>query len=243
MMSRRKPIYFVLSALILTLMFSGCSITIQKGRRSDIEKIKSLNYETDALNTRLDQLQEEKEKEIGVLEKTKKLLAKRLKKEINDKDVRLEMATKGLAIIFLTEVLFDSGKADLKKEAYPVLDKVAKVLKENVGGRDIGIEGHTDNEPIKYSGWKSNWELSTSRATSVLHYLVDEKSIAPERVSATGYGEYKSVVSNNTPEGRRQNRRVEVVILPKNIEKIQADMDKISERKRKIERKLRRYKK
>ena len=80
---------------------------------------------------------------------------------------------------------------------------------------NIGIEGHTDNEPIEYSGWKSNWELSTARALSVLHYLADQEGIAPQRLSAVGYGEYKPVASNDTKEGRRLNRRVEIVILPK----------------------------
>ena len=80
---------------------------------------------------------------------------------------------------FVAEVFFDSGKADLRPEAYPILDKVAEFLKEEVPDRNVAIEGHTDNEPIKYSGWKSNWELSTARALSVLHYLVDKKGIDP----------------------------------------------------------------
>jgi chemotaxis protein MotB len=88
-------------------------------------------------------------------------------------------------------------------------------LAENVPENDIGIEGHTDNEPIRYSGWKSNWELSTARALSVLHYLIDKKGISPLRVSAIGYGEYRPVASNVDKEGRRLNRRVEIVILPK----------------------------
>ncbi|MFC1666741.1 flagellar motor protein MotB [Candidatus Omnitrophota bacterium] len=233
----------ILFVILLTFVISGCSITIQKGRRSDIEKIQSLNYEIEAMNARLEQLQQEKDNEISGLDEAKSLLEKRLKKEIGDKKVRLEMAEKGLAIIFLAEVLFDSGKADIKEEVFDILDKVAKVLKESVGGRAIGIEGHTDNEPIKYSAWKSNWELSTARATSVLHYLVDERSIDPKRVSATGYGEYRPETSNDTPEGRKRNRRVEIVVLPKNIEKIQADMDRIAERKEEIQRRLKKYKK
>ena len=76
------------------------------------------------------------------------------------------------------------------------------------------IEGHTDNQPIKRSGWKSNWELSTARALSVLHYL-SEKSVAEPRLAATGYGEYKPVATNDAREGRQKNRRVEIVILPK----------------------------
>ncbi len=208
-----------------------------------MEKIEKLNYEIEALNARLAQLQVAKDDEVSELAKAKKLLEKQLKKEIGDKEVRLEMAEKGLTIIFLAEVLFDSGKADIKNEAYSILDKIAKVFKENLSGRDIGIEGHTDNQPIKYSGWKSNWELSTARATSVLHYIVDEKGIDPKKVSATGHGEYKPVTPNDTPEGQRQNRRVEMVVLPKNIEKIEADIDQIRKRKRRIQRQLKKYKK
>jgi chemotaxis protein MotB len=211
--------------------------------KSDVDRIDSLGSEIDSLNAKLGQLQEQKEGELSELEKAKQLLEAQLKQEIDDKTVRLEMAQKGLAIIFLTEVLFDSGKADIRPEAFPALDKIAAVLKENVEDRNIGIEGHTDNEPIKHSKWKSNWELSTSRATSVLHYLVDTKEIEPKRVAAIGYGEYRPVSSNDTVEGRKQNRRVEIVILPKNMEKIQADMDKITQRKQQIERQLKRYKK
>lgn len=243
MVSRRNVIYSILSVIFLAITISGCSVTFQSGRRSDIEKIRSLNYETEALNARLEKLQQERDNEIGKLEEAKRLLESRLKKEIGDQQVRLEMAEKGLAIIFLDEVLFDSGKIDIKNEVFGALDKVSQVLRENIGDRNIGIEGHTDNEPIKYSGWKSNWELSTARATSVLHYLVDQKGISPDRVSATGYGEYRPVKPNNTSEGRRQNRRVEIVVLPKGIEKIQSDMDEIEAQKRKIERELKKYKK
>ena len=109
--------------------------------------------------------------------------------------------------------MFDSGKAELKKEAFPVLDKVAGILKKEVPDKNIGIGGHTDNVPIQYSNWKSNWELSAARATNVLHYL-EEKGVSPRRLSATGYGEYRSVTSNKTSVERAENRRVEIIILP-----------------------------
>ncbi|MBU4343084.1 MAG: OmpA family protein [Candidatus Omnitrophica bacterium] len=240
---KTRPFYVILFLTLLTFTISGCAVTIQKGRRSDIEKIDSLTSEIEALNARLAQLHAEKSKEISELDDAKTLLEKKLAKEIGDKDVRLEMAERGLAIIFLAEVLFDSGKTDLKKDALPVLDKIAKVFNENLKGREIGVEGHTDNEPIKYSGWKSNWELSTARAISVLHYVVNEKGVDPKLISATGYGEHRPVASNKEVEGRRQNRRVELVVLPKNIEKIQADIDKLTERKRDVQKRLKEYKK
>lgn len=174
----------------------GCTFIVQKGRRSDIQKIEELS-------TQLDELK-----------RTKKLLESRLGQEIEDKQVKLQMMEKGLVITVVGDLLFDSGKATIRKEAYPVLDKVARVLQENVPQFNVGIEGYTDNQPIKYSGWKSNWELSSARALSVLHYLVNEKGISPDRLQATGFGEYHPIASNDTKQGRQLNRRVEIVILP-----------------------------
>ena len=179
------------------ISLSGCTLILQRGRRTDVEKIAQLS------------------KQLSELNQTKQLLEERLKQEITDEQVSLAMAEKGLVISFVADVLFDSGKAKIKPQVYSTLDKVTRILVENVPENNIGIEGHTDNEPIKYSGWKSNWELSTARALSILHYLIDEKGISPLRVSAIGYGEYRPVASNAAKEGRQLNRRVEIVILPK----------------------------
>lgn len=184
------------AVFFISIALAGCTFIFQKGRRSDMEKIHVLSEQLDELSS------------------TKRLLEERLKQEIADKQVSLEMAEKGLVITFVADVLFDSGKAKLKPDSFAVLDKVSRVLSENVPQNNIGIEGHTDNVPIKFSGWKSNWELSTARALSVLHYLVDNKGIAPDRVQAIGFGEYRPVGSNDTKEGRNLNRRVEIVILP-----------------------------
>jgi len=194
--------------LMSIVVLAGCTIILQRGRRSDIEKIQEL------------------EEQINELSKIRSLLGDRLKQEIKDKQVRLNMAKKGLVITFVADVLFDSGKAKLRSDSYPVLNKVVRVLKENVPENHIGIEGHTDNQPIRYSGWKSNWELSTARALSVLHFLVDEKGIDPGRVSAIGYGEYRPVASNDTREGKQLNRRVEIVILPR-ITKVDSSVDRL----------------
>jgi chemotaxis protein MotB len=142
-------------------------------------------------------------------------LEERLRKEIADKDVKVEMMDRGLVLTFVAEVLFDSGKADLRSQSFATLEKVASVLNTTVKDLNVGIEGHTDNEPIKRSGWKSNWELSAHRALGVLHYLVDKQSVSPQRLSIVGFGEFHPVASNATKEGRQKNRRVEIVILPK----------------------------
>lgn len=183
-------------ALIFAVGLSGCTVIFQKGRRTDVEKISKLKSD------------------LSELERAKQELERRLKNEISDKEVKVEMMEKGLVITFVAEVLFDSGKAQLRKDSAPKLEKVASVLNTTVIDLNVGIEGHTDNEPIKKSGWKSNWELSTARALSVLHFLSEEQ-VDESRLAATGYGEYKPVATNDTKDGRQKNRRVEIVILPK----------------------------
>jgi chemotaxis protein MotB len=84
----------------------------------------------------------------------------------------------------------------------------------------VAVEGHTDDDRIKYSAWASNWELSSARALSVLHYLVDECSVPPQRLSANGYGEFRPVSPNDLSENKQKNRRVEIVILPSLISKV-----------------------
>jgi len=190
----------LISLVISLLILNGCTIIFQKGRRSDIEKIEVLKSE-------LTKLQEARDRLKGDLAK-----------EIEDKKVKLTMVEKGLVITFVAEVLFDSGKAKLRSDSLPILDKVVKILKETVPGNRVGIEGHTDNEPIKHSAWESNWELSAQRALGVLHYL-EEVGITSERLAAIGYGEHQAIASNDTDEGRQINRRVEIVILPKVVKK------------------------
>lgn len=188
---------------LLTCVFvslSGCTVIFQKGRRSDIEKIQSLEQEVD----RLSQIQAELQKKLKGIE-----------------GISFNRDERGLVITFLDEILFDSGRATIKTTAYSSLDKVASVITSKASDLNIGVEGHTDNEPIKRSGWKSNWELSTARATSVLHYLIS-KGVTPEKLAAIGYGEYRPVAPNDTSAGRRKNRRVEIVILPE-MKKISDD--------------------
>ncbi len=182
----------ILFAGVIFLNLTGCTIIFQKGRKSDVEKIQSLQEEVD----RLSQIKAELEGKLKGVE-----------------GVSLSMEDRGLVITFLDEVLFDSGKAKIKPEAFSALDKVASVVIAKASDLNVGVEGHADNAPIKYSGWKSNWELSTARATSVLHYLI-EKGVLPEKLAAIGYGEFRPVASNDNEEGRRKNRRVEIVILP-----------------------------
>jgi len=208
----KNNLFKTVLVLFIILNLAGCTFVFQKGRRSDAQKIEELNAQLDELN------------------RSKSMLEQKLGQEINDKQIKLQMMEKGLVITVVGDLLFGSGKAEIRPEAYSLLDKVSAVLKDNMVQFNVGIEGHTDNIPIQRSGWKSNWELSTARALSVLHYLVKNQGVAPERLSAIGYGEYRPVASNETKEGRKQNRRVEIVILP-NVTKVKGDSTGSSELK------------
>ncbi|MBP9855497.1 MAG: OmpA family protein [Candidatus Omnitrophica bacterium] len=196
-------VFTLMILIVCGISLSGCNVVFQKGRRVDVEKISTLKNELSDM-----------ERELSELEKAKNELESRLSNEIGDKEVKVEMNDRGLVITFVAEVLFDSGKAELRRGSNEKLEKVAQVLNTTVRDLNVGIEGHTDNVPIKVSGWKTNWELSSARALSVLHMMVNELSVEPTRLSATGFGEYRPVESNDSKEGRQKNRRVEIVILP-----------------------------
>jgi len=117
---------------------------------------------------------------------------------------------RGVVIRVLDKAFFDEGKAELKDGAKNALDKIVPIIKgvEN----HIRIEGHTDNVPISTSEFKSNWELSVRRATEVVRYLVEKRGLPPERISATGYAEYRPIAKNTSPQNRALNRRIEIIV-------------------------------
>jgi chemotaxis protein MotB len=124
----------------------------------------------------------------------------------------------GLMLVKLADnILFDPGKTALKPAGKDALREVAGIL-AGISGRKFQVAGHTDNvAPGRGGPFKSNWELSAARAVTVVHFMVDEGKLPPERVSAAGFADQLPVAGNDTPEGRQQNRRIEVVLMP-NIE-------------------------
>ncbi len=119
--------------------------------------------------------------------------------------------TRGVVISVADKYFFGTGDSDLKEESKGALDKIASAMLQYPNM--IRIEGHTDNVPIRSDKFPSNWELSASRAINVAKYLMYANNIPPGRISTIGYSEYKPVASNDTPEGRAKNRRVDIVIL------------------------------
>lgn len=204
---------FLTSVAIVSasLLASGCAVNFYKQNPRSKKKI-------EALEAKVMDLEKGREMERKKFEEVQRILAKKFQEEITEKQMSLKMNEGQLVIVVSDDILFDSGKAVVKETAGSVLDKVADVINKEVPDKNIGISGHTDNVPITHSNWASNWELSTARATNVLHYLIERK-IPPEKLSATGYGEHRPIASNADSEGRAQNRRVEIAILPEFIEK------------------------
>lgn len=108
---------------------------------------------------------------------------------------------------------FESGKAEITEKGKVMLDHIAPILAKIPN--EVLVEGHTDNVPIHTTQFDSNWELSTARSTNVVKYLVQVDKLAPDRIAAIGYGEYKPIVANDTPENRNKNRRVVFFIKKK----------------------------
>ncbi len=129
--------------------------------------------------------------------------------EIDEELVELRLEDDRVEIELKTSILFSSGSARLVTEAIPILEQVATVLKSFPN--PVQVEGFTDNVPIRTLAFPSNWELSASRAASVVH-LFAKYGVRPERMTAIGYGEYSPVADNNTADGRKKNRRVVIVI-------------------------------
>jgi len=125
--------------------------------------------------------------------------------------VKLDVGPRGLVISLKDTEFFDSGKANVRARSMYLLDNITAAISKY--SNSIRIEGHTDNVPIKTSQFPSNWELSTARATNIVHYLVDAHEFPPGRISAIGYGEYLPIADNGIEEGRQKNRRVDVVVL------------------------------
>jgi len=118
---------------------------------------------------------------------------------------------RGVTVHFLEKFMFDEGKAEIRANAYPVLDTLGFLL-QSIPNR-IHVEGHTDITPIHTPQFPSNWHLSVARALNVGYYLLQNYQIRPEKVSIIGYGEYQPLVPNDTPLHKAENRRVDIVIL------------------------------
>ena len=156
----------------------------------------------------------EKEKDQTV--QSAKGLEDEMRNDLASKDVTISKLQGKLTVNILDRVMFDSGEADLKPDGQAVMLKIAAFLAQHPELK-IHVIGHTDNVPIRGNArlrFPTNWELSTARAVAAVRFLTERAGVDPRRLGAVGYGEYRPVADNATPEGRARNRRIAITILP-----------------------------
>lgn len=190
-----------------------------KDKYSDLMKdYNALNAQVGGSQSEIQSLKKELASKDSVLKSLNNLVSNALKGFSTD-ELKVQTKDGKLYVSLMDKLLFKSGSADIEKKGQNAIKKLAKVLANNP---DCGIlvEGHTDNQPIKNSTFKDNWDLSTARATTVVR-LLSEGGLAQKRMTAAGRGEFSPIASNSTEAGRTQNRRTEIILTPNIIGEVQ----------------------
>jgi chemotaxis protein MotB len=180
------------------------------------QRISALEAENAKLTQDVADAQKAREEKVREVSSTYEQLVAKMKSEIDKGQVTISELKGKLTVNMVEAILFDSGKAEVKPEGLVVLGKVIEILK-TVNDKAIRIEGHTDNKPIVgplTQRYPTNWELSAARAITVSRYL-QKQGIEAGNLSAIAFAEFKPVADNDTVEGRARNRRIEIVLVPK----------------------------
>ncbi len=198
----------VLSLTVLLVLSVGCS-----GKQKIID---AQLQEIDALQGKLNGMEAKWVAEKGRADRLTAELNQALGEFTEEKDVLLDqIATKSIVTVS-DAALFQSGGTSLTSAGREILGRIGEVV-DMYPDREILVEGHTDNiqiAPQFQQNFKSNWELSSARANSALHYMRENYNVPPHRMASVGYGEHRPAADNTTPEGRAMNRRVVIVIGP-----------------------------
>jgi len=195
----------IITNLTLFFLMSYAFTRMSDTKRADIQSSLTSIVSKDAATSErakriLKQIQEQEA--VTKLDSDKTNLDKYAKLEINDKMIR---------ILLTAPVLFDTGGAELQKEAIEGLGQIANSLKSLPN--KVVVEGHTDNIPIQRGKYTTNWELSIARAVSVIDYFTKVKGLSSDKFIVAGYGEFRPLYPNDTPENRAQNRRIEINVM------------------------------
>lgn len=153
---------------------------------------------------------------ISLLDDAKKTIETSLKGQMAQQEIEVVNMEDKLKVIFIDKILFNSGSSNINNSGEKLLSRMAGFLRDNKK-QNILIEGHTDNVPLKArlkKRFASNWELSTARAAAIACFFQKKGGMDPKRLSACGYSCYRPVAPNNTEKGRRQNRRIEIILVP-----------------------------
>lgn len=188
---------------------SDLSVISKQGAESIMKSLDAINEQSKYIQDLNSSMQRKDSLNLALVMNLKRSLG-----DVNDDDVSVEVK-KGVVYISLSDnMLFQSGSAQINNRALEVLGKIAKVVNDHEE-LDILVEGHTDTVPIKTDCLKDNWDLSAMRATAIVRTLQWRYDVAPERMTAGGRSQYIPKSDNATKQGRSENRRTEIVILPK----------------------------
>lgn len=215
MNTKIKKTILLVAVIMVAIPLTGCT--------NWKKKYNLLNVEHQNLKGRYEFEKSQRNKLLAEAAEREKTIEE-LQKEIEERNVSADVATgfEGMDVTFdpaagtITvtldnKILFDPGKAELKKNRITELDHILSVLNQNYAGNMIDVVGHTDADPIKKSKWKDNWELSSQRALTVVRYLTN-KGFNPAQIRAAGCGEHRPVAPNTSISGKAKNRRVEIVV-------------------------------
>ena len=187
--------------------------------RRDLERLAETNRVTSAELERLRAESAALKEQVEESDRARTSMEQQFRADLESKDVTISELQGRLTVDILDRVLFDSGESRLKPEGAAVLFKVASLL-ARYPDRQVQVAGHTDNVPIRNrtaEGYTDNWALSAGRATAAVRHLVEKEGVDPRRVAAVGFGEFRPIADNATPEGRARNRRIAVVVLPQEV--------------------------
>jgi chemotaxis protein MotB len=227
-----KETWIIASVLTVVLLLGLLGLTSWEKKR-EVEKVRAELAESQAAATKAEAdaadlkgkladseaRNAELHKEQAIVVHTHQSLEDEMRNALESKDVTISQLQGKLTVNILDRVMFDSGEAELKPAGAAVLRKVAAVLAQHPNIK-VHVIGHTDNVPIKAAArnrFPSNWELSTTRATAAVRFLTEFAGVDPRRLGAVGYGEFRPVADNATPEGRARNRRIAIVILSEEL--------------------------
>ncbi|MDO8894832.1 MAG: flagellar motor protein MotD [Nitrosomonas sp.] len=211
--------YRVLSSSLVSAFKSDNSSNLAPSKATEFSpiSIQQLN-QTDSIKL-IDNLSFQRTKKQEKMKSMAKNILHALEPLVKDGQVRVTQSSLGITVEINASVLFSPGQAKLADNSSLTLQAVAHVIKGHE--HEIHVEGHTDNLPIQTENFPSNWELSSARASSVIRLFI-ENGVEAHRLTALGYGENRPIETNETPEGRKRNRRVTVMIMS-------ADPDKVTE--------------
>ena len=212
--ANKKTIALLISVVSIALL-PGCTDWQKKYEYLDVEnqnlkgRFERLQAESNQYAQRISQDQQtidELQRQIDELNKTPAQAT-----GFEGLDVSFDPSAGTITVTLPNAILFDSGKATLKKATNTELDHIRSVLRSKYAGKEVDVVGHTDTDPIKKSPWDDNWELSAQRALTVARYLI-KRGIPEGQIRASGCGPARPIASNATASGKAKNRRVEIIV-------------------------------